>query len=135
MAKEIPTALVRATTVFISYLAAMYDTLRRYETVLISCFCVGYRSQDVAADKSHKTITAAHVLEAVQLLDWDDGKDVSKMLNKELKGARISSAKISRMSELCLLVAQLTRLVKARRPRNLQHQAPKYLQPQRSLPS
>ncbi|GAA5878872.1 hypothetical protein JCM16303_007214 [Sporobolomyces ruberrimus] len=73
--KEVPLALVKSSTVFISYLAAL--------------------SHDLAAEKSMKTITAQHVLEGVKQLGWEDGgKELEKYLKKELKAFRkINEAK------------------------------------------
>ncbi|GAA5825527.1 hypothetical protein JCM10212_003597, partial [Sporobolomyces blumeae] len=63
--KEVPLALVKGSTVFINYLAAL--------------------SHDLAQEKNQKTISAAHVLEAVKQLGWDDGGQLHKALKKELK--------------------------------------------------
>jgi len=62
-----------------------------------------YRSQDIAAEKSHKTITAAHVLDAIAVLDWEDGKEVTRMLNKELKGRFPIYSSIYSHVSTCLL--------------------------------
>ncbi|GAA5967935.1 hypothetical protein JCM3765_001793 [Sporobolomyces pararoseus] len=67
--KEVPIALVKSSTVFINYLAAL--------------------SHDLATEKGTKTITALHVLEATKQLGWEDGgKLLEKELKKELKGFR-----------------------------------------------
>ncbi|GAA5910792.1 uncharacterized protein JCM6883_000318 [Sporobolomyces salmoneus] len=67
--KEVPLALVKGSTVFINYLAAL--------------------SHDLATEKNQKTISAAHVLEAVKQLGWEDGgKGLERELKKELKGFR-----------------------------------------------
>ncbi|GAA6010701.1 hypothetical protein JCM11491_002903 [Sporobolomyces phaffii] len=74
--KEVPLALVKGSTVFINYLAAL--------------------SHDLAAEKNTKTITALHVLEAVKQLGWEDGSGalLEKHLKKELKAFRkINEAK------------------------------------------
>ncbi|GAA5981863.1 hypothetical protein JCM5350_005752 [Sporobolomyces pararoseus] len=65
--KEVPIALVKSSTVFINYLAAL--------------------SHDLATEKGTKTIAALHVLEATKQLGWEDGgKSLEKELKKELKG-------------------------------------------------
>ncbi|GAA5868859.1 hypothetical protein JCM1840_005148 [Sporobolomyces johnsonii] len=66
--KEVPLALVKGSTVFINYLAAL--------------------SHDVATERNHKTIAATHVLDAVKQLGWDDGGELSKMLKQELAAFR-----------------------------------------------
>lgn len=73
--KEVPLALVKSSTVFINYLAAL--------------------SHDLATDKNTKTITALHVLEAVRQLGWEDGgRGLEKELKRELKAFRkIAEAK------------------------------------------
>ncbi|GAA5840648.1 hypothetical protein JCM5353_000260 [Sporobolomyces roseus] len=72
--KEVPLALVKGSTVFINYLAAL--------------------SHDLAQEKNTKTIAANHVLEAVKQLGWEDGGELSKHLKKELKAFRkIAEAK------------------------------------------
>lgn len=45
------------------------------------------RSHDLAAEKNHKTISAAHVLDAVKQLGWDDGGELHRQLKKDLAGA------------------------------------------------
>lgn len=82
LAKEVPLALVRATTVFISYLSAMYVLTNRSHIVL-NCAA---SSQDVASERNQKTISATHVLDAVKLLEWQDGSEVHRHLEKELAG-------------------------------------------------
>ncbi|GAA5928224.1 uncharacterized protein JCM15063_003825 [Sporobolomyces koalae] len=67
--KEVPLALVKGSTVFINYLAAL--------------------AHDLAQEKNQKTITAVHVLEAVKQLGWqDEGEELSKHLKRELKAFR-----------------------------------------------
>ncbi|GAA5844386.1 hypothetical protein JCM3766R1_006376 [Sporobolomyces carnicolor] len=78
--KEVPLALVKGSTVFISYLAAL--------------------SHDLAQEKNQKTITAVHVLEAVRQLGWDESSSAGgggggvksgrfeKELKRELKAFR-----------------------------------------------
>ncbi|CEQ40352.1 SPOSA6832_01981 [Sporobolomyces salmonicolor] len=66
--KEVPLALVKGSTVFINYLAAL--------------------SHDVATERNHKTIAATHVLDAVKQLGWDDGGELSKTLKQELAAFR-----------------------------------------------
>lgn len=46
-----------------------------------------HRSHDLAAEKNHKTISAAHVLDAVKQLGWDDGGELHRQLKKDLAGA------------------------------------------------
>ena len=70
--KDVPLALVKGSTIFINYLSAL--------------------AHDTAVDQGHKTITAAHVLEAVKQLGWEDTGDLSKLLKRELKGACFGSA-------------------------------------------
>lgn len=43
-------------------------------------------SHDLAAEKGQKLIAAAHVLEAVKQLGWEDGSDLAKLLKGELSG-------------------------------------------------
>ncbi|KAG0658823.1 hypothetical protein C6P46_005568 [Rhodotorula mucilaginosa] len=69
--KEVPLALVKGSTVFINYLAAL--------------------SHDLAAEKNHKTISAAHVLDAVKQLGWDDGGELHRQLKKDLAGFRVAN--------------------------------------------
>lgn len=38
----------------------------------------------MAAEKNHKTISAAHVLDAVKQLGWDDGGELHRQLKKDL---------------------------------------------------
>ncbi|GJN89175.1 hypothetical protein Rhopal_002149-T1 [Rhodotorula paludigena] len=65
--KDVPLALVKGSTVFISYLAAL--------------------AHDTATERNHKTIAASHVLDAVKALGWDDGGQLQKSLKKELAAA------------------------------------------------
>ncbi|GAA5981701.1 hypothetical protein JCM10908_004571 [Rhodotorula pacifica] len=69
--KEVPLALVKGSTVFINYLAAL--------------------SHDLASEKNHKTISAAHVLDAVKQLGWDDGGELHRQLKKDLAGFRAAA--------------------------------------------
>ncbi|GAA5843619.1 hypothetical protein JCM11251_007133 [Rhodosporidiobolus azoricus] len=66
--KEVPLALVKGSTVFISYLAAL--------------------AHDTATERNHKTINATHVLDAAKQLGWDDGDELHKALKKELAAYR-----------------------------------------------
>ena len=47
-------------------------------------------SHDAATERSHKTITAGHVLEAVKQLGWEDGSELVKQLKSELIGTLLS---------------------------------------------
>ncbi|GAA5980592.1 hypothetical protein JCM11641_006691 [Rhodosporidiobolus odoratus] len=69
--KEVPTALQKASTVFISYLAAL--------------------SHDTATERNHKTINATHVLDAAKQLGWEDGDELHKVLKKELAAFRAAN--------------------------------------------
>ncbi|GAA5871069.1 hypothetical protein JCM3774_005102 [Rhodotorula dairenensis] len=69
--KEVPLALVKGSTVFINYLAAL--------------------SHDLATEKNHKTISAAHVLDAVKQLGWDDGGELHRQLKKDLSRFRAAT--------------------------------------------
>ncbi|BGP39858.1 hypothetical protein JCM10450v2_003831 [Rhodotorula kratochvilovae] len=69
--KEVPLAMVKGSTVFIAYLAAL--------------------AHDTATEKNHKTIAASHVLEASKQLAWDDGGALQKMLKKELAAFRAAN--------------------------------------------
>ncbi|KPV75379.1 uncharacterized protein RHOBADRAFT_53362 [Rhodotorula graminis WP1] len=69
--KEVPLAMVKGSTVFIAYLAAL--------------------AHDTATEKNHKTIAASHVLEASKQLAWDDGGALQKMLKKELAAFRANN--------------------------------------------
>ncbi|GAA95993.1 uncharacterized protein L969DRAFT_96726 [Mixia osmundae IAM 14324] len=71
LAKEVPQALIKASTVFVSYFAAM--------------------SQHVAAENSQKTIAAHHVMEAARLLNWSDAAQLSVILYDQLEGYREAS--------------------------------------------
>ncbi|KAM0751233.1 histone-fold-containing protein [Meredithblackwellia eburnea MCA 4105] len=64
MQKDIPVALVKGSTVFVNYLAAV--------------------AHDVATERNQKTITAAHVLDAVKQLGWEDEQALLKHLKGEL---------------------------------------------------
>ncbi|GAA5908299.1 hypothetical protein JCM6882_006795 [Rhodosporidiobolus microsporus] len=66
--KHVPTALVKGSTVFISYLAAL--------------------SHDIATERNHKTINATHVLDAAKQLGWEDGDELYRRLKKELGAFR-----------------------------------------------
>ncbi|GAA6022537.1 hypothetical protein JCM10207_006579 [Rhodosporidiobolus poonsookiae] len=66
--KDVPTGLQQGSTVFVSYLSAL--------------------AHDVASERNHKTINATHVLDAAKQLGWDDGDELVKILNKELKAFR-----------------------------------------------
>ncbi|GAA5997917.1 uncharacterized protein JCM10292_006906 [Rhodotorula paludigena] len=69
--KDVPLALVKGSTVFISYLAAL--------------------AHDTATERNHKTIAASHVLDAVKALGWDDGGQLQKSLKKELAAFRAAN--------------------------------------------
>ncbi|BGO93910.1 hypothetical protein NBRC10512_005889 [Rhodotorula toruloides] len=69
--KEVPLALVKGSTVFINYLAAL--------------------SHDVATERNNKTISAQHVLDAVKQLGWNDGGELHKTLKKELAAFRAAA--------------------------------------------
>ncbi|GAA5873865.1 hypothetical protein JCM8547_008624 [Rhodosporidiobolus lusitaniae] len=69
--KEVPTALVKGSTVFISYLAAL--------------------AHDTAQERNHKTINATHVLDSVKQLGWDDGDELHRVLKKELAAFRAAN--------------------------------------------
>ncbi|GAA6027376.1 hypothetical protein JCM8097_007808 [Rhodosporidiobolus ruineniae] len=68
MQSTVPSGLVKGSTVFISYLAAL--------------------SHDTATERNHKTINATHVLDAVKQLGWDDGDELHRVLKKELAAFR-----------------------------------------------
>lgn len=44
------------------------------------------RATEKAIEKGQKTLTAGHVLEAVKMLNWEEGKQLGKLLREELKG-------------------------------------------------
>ncbi|BGP15887.1 hypothetical protein JCM10213_003684 [Rhodosporidiobolus nylandii] len=69
--KEVPIGLQKASTVFISYLAAL--------------------AHDTATERNHKTINATHVLDAAKQLAWDDGDEFSRVLKKELSAFRANN--------------------------------------------
>ncbi|KAL8290486.1 hypothetical protein RQP46_002744 [Phenoliferia psychrophenolica] len=70
MQKDIPVALMKGSTVFVNYLAAV--------------------AHDVATDRGNKTIGANHVLEAVKQLGWEDDQELIKHLKKELAAFRVT---------------------------------------------
>ncbi|SCV74310.1 BQ2448_6742 [Microbotryum intermedium] len=67
-ASEMPLALVKSSTIFINYLAAL--------------------SHDAAHEKNQKTISATHVLEAIKELGWDDQQALNKYLAVQLRAFR-----------------------------------------------
>ncbi|BGP55388.1 hypothetical protein JCM8202_003713 [Rhodotorula sphaerocarpa] len=69
--KEVPLALVKGSTVFINYLAAL--------------------SHDVATERNNKTIAATHVLDAVKQLGWEDGGELHRQLKKDLAAFRAAN--------------------------------------------
>ncbi|WAQ90695.1 hypothetical protein PtA15_13A94 [Puccinia triticina] len=68
LAKEVPVALTKASTVFISYLVAI--------------------AHDIAAARSEKSLNARHVLEACKELQWADSDELQKTLKVELEAFR-----------------------------------------------
>ncbi|KDE08347.1 hypothetical protein MVLG_01387 [Microbotryum lychnidis-dioicae p1A1 Lamole] len=66
--REMPLALVKSSTIFINYLAAL--------------------SHDAAHEKNQKTISATHVLEAIKELGWDDQQALNKYLAVHLRAFR-----------------------------------------------
>ncbi|CAH7676645.1 hypothetical protein PPACK8108_LOCUS11807, partial [Phakopsora pachyrhizi] len=68
LAKEVPIALTKASTVFINYLVAI--------------------AHEVAAQRSEKSLSASHVLEACNQLDWSDSDQLRRALNIELEAFR-----------------------------------------------
>ncbi|KAH9444573.1 hypothetical protein MJO28_013403 [Puccinia striiformis f. sp. tritici] len=68
LAKEVPVALTKASTVFINYLVAI--------------------AHDIAAAKNEKSLNARHVLEACKELQWADSDQLQKTLKVELDAFR-----------------------------------------------
>ncbi|MBW0465785.1 hypothetical protein O181_005500 [Austropuccinia psidii MF-1] len=68
LAKEVPIALARSSTIFINYLASI--------------------AEDIASSNSQKILNAQHVLEACEELNWSDGNELQKVLKTELKAFR-----------------------------------------------
>ncbi|KAH9823507.1 hypothetical protein DFH28DRAFT_1049227 [Melampsora americana] len=68
LAKEVPIALTKASTVFINYLVSI--------------------AHGIAADRSEKSLSARHVLEACKELDWSDSDEMLRTLKIELEAFR-----------------------------------------------
>lgn len=103
MEKDVPLALIKGSTVFVNYLAAvsvpptlpvspsahaltLSPSLPTNRTTHPPGIRTTNRAHDVATDQNHKTIAATHVLEAVSQLGWDDEKELLKHLKRELAG-------------------------------------------------
>ncbi|POW01929.1 hypothetical protein PSHT_12310 [Puccinia striiformis] len=78
LAKEVPVALTKASTVFINYLVAILFI----RTILRSS------AHDIAAAKNEKSLNARHVLEACKELQWADSDQLQKTLKVELDAFR-----------------------------------------------
>ncbi|KAG0143500.1 hypothetical protein CROQUDRAFT_661115 [Cronartium quercuum f. sp. fusiforme G11] len=68
LAKEVPVALTKASTVFINYLVSI--------------------AHGIAAERSEKSLSARHILEACRELDWQDGDEMLLTLKLELEAFR-----------------------------------------------
>lgn len=68
LAKEVPVALTKASTVFINYLVAI--------------------AHEIAAARSEKSLNARHVLEACRELQWCDTDELLKTMKLELDAFR-----------------------------------------------
>lgn len=92
LAKEVPTALQKASTVFVSYLASVYVAPVSYQQAELVMFAVTYRAHDIAQERGEKTLSAQHVLEACKQLDWEDEDELVRVLKSELEGALLSAS-------------------------------------------
>ncbi|EGG01139.1 uncharacterized protein MELLADRAFT_92645 [Melampsora larici-populina 98AG31] len=68
LAKEVPVALTKASTVFINYLVSI--------------------AHGIAAERSEKSLGARHVLEACKELEWSDSEEMIRTLKTELEAFR-----------------------------------------------